>query len=183
MSMVAAAVNSSSDQPLFWKNDVSAVRIIGPASHYLLSMSRLPASTASQSPSSVALATELVRLSCLILLAAVKARFSLPATEIFDFHDRYCQLLRQGISAYTDEVLELVLWTAVAVALLSPTDRRNNIISNIRAIMARMSLDSGLVAVQMAEQLVWVKDLMSEEAASLAHEIDTSLFLEQSSIS
>lgn len=172
MSMVAATVNSNSNQSGFWESDVNAVRIIGPASHHSLSISRLPNGSNLQYESPVAIIVELTRLACLALLAALKLRFSLPATEVAQLCERFCKLLQHDISRYSEDTLELVLWATVTVALVGSDEQRQSTMHSTGALMSQMGLLSGVETISRAKQIIWIDHLHSEGATNLAQEID-----------
>jgi hypothetical protein len=87
---VADFVNDNAHRPQFWKheNDLSAIKLIGPATHFLLSMPSLSAPTLNDSIDSVGLLKEMVRLVLLILLAGLKG-FSLTSDELGPLQEKF----------------------------------------------------------------------------------------------
>lgn len=179
MSMVAGTINSNSNQPAFWESDINAVKIIGPASHHLLSMPRVRQNNKLPCHSPESIVVELTRLSCLTLLAALKARFSLPALEISQLCDKFCKLIQHDRSDYPTDILELVLWSTITVALISSGEQRQSIVCTTRALMSRMELVFGIEAIERAKQIIWIDDLASKDATNLAQEIDGYFLPEQ----
>lgn len=126
MSGVAAAINAGKDDRLFWKNDMTAVQLIVPVTHTLLSMPRWDNSI-----------VERVRLACLIQLSALKRKFGLIAADMSPLQEKLILQLNQQESSI--DHWELELWVLITLSLERRLDK--SILARIEELIAAVGIN------------------------------------------
>jgi hypothetical protein len=168
---VASFVNKNAHQPQFWKHGANATKLIGPVTHFLLSMPRLPDFTQDSNIYSEPLLREMVRLALLILLAGLKMAFSLISDELGPLQERFSILLLPAPSTYS-LFPELSLWAIIVVASLYQGPSREWQIAEIRRAMRDMNIPTGEAAIEVAKNIIWIEALTVSEVERLSPEID-----------
>jgi hypothetical protein len=167
---VASFVNKNAHQPQFWKDGANATKLIGPVTHFLLSMPRLPDFTQDSNTYSELLLREMVRLALLILLAGLKKAFSLISGELGPLQEGFSILL---LAPSTYSLFpELSLWAIIVVASLHQGPSRELQIAEIRRAMRDMNIPTGEAAIEVAKNIIWIEVLTVSEVGRLSSEID-----------
>jgi hypothetical protein len=170
MSSVAKTVNSEAHFPTFWKDEVGAIRLIGPVTHHLLSVAR--PSLVVNSDANVDLVRELVRLTCLMLLSRLKSRFSLNFLDMPPLQAKFRCAVAQ-ISGNPDHELEgLILWALLTAALLQTKESRKYLLSHILISSLNKGFSSTLVTLEFVKELLWIDSIENEEKATLVEELE-----------
>lgn len=179
MSSVAVTVNANADDPLFWKGDMNAARMIGPVTHSLLSMPRLSEAIPGEAQpedheAGLPVLAEMLRLACLVLLAALKMRLSLPTWEMVALQSKFQQLLDRKHDTYglSEPLRSCQLMALVTTALFANGDDRANLVAEIRRVMAMSGLETGHEAIESVRWMLWIDSIESQSAEKLSQEID-----------
>lgn len=159
---VASFVNKNAHQPQFRKDGASATKLIGPVTHFLLSMPRLPDFTQDGNRYSELLLREMIRLALLILLAGLKRAFSLISDELGQLQERFSILLLLETNTYP-LFPELSLWAIVVVASLNQGPSREFQIAEIRRAMRHMNILTSEAAIEVAKNVIWIEALTISE--------------------
>lgn len=168
---VASFVNKNAHQPQFWKDGANATKLIGPVTHFLLSMPRLPDFTQDSNTYSELLLREMVRLALLILLAGLKKAFSLISDELGPLQERFSIVLLLAPSTYS-LFPELSLWAIIVAASLHEGPSRELQIAEIRRAMRDMNIPTGEAAIKVAKNIIWIEATTVSEIGRLPSEID-----------
>ncbi|QGA20842.1 hypothetical protein EYB26_008552 [Talaromyces marneffei] len=160
---IADAINTHYQEPEFWRreDDLSPLQSIGPVTHALLSIPRLDAVT-NDVVDPTELSREMVRLSMLILLAALKRMYSffLDETEFTTLTAKFLSVLslyRQNSSLYHDDgLMHLELWAILTVAALQPFANRWLYVTEIRRYMSYLDIQFATDAFQLSRDIAWI---------------------------
>ncbi|KAI1876853.1 uncharacterized protein JN550_000925 [Neoarthrinium moseri] len=170
---VAIYVNRHGHEPNFWKDDVTIARLLGPASHEILTLEGrpLPSDSADPEYSGIA-AREAFRRAALIFLADVKIRCLAGARELPRHLDAFRQISRLPLVNWT-VVPELNLWAHVVAAIQEDSDERAWHVAVISGIMDALGLETGSQALDVARGVIWAESIMGEKAQALSDHIDS----------
>ncbi|KAI0442558.1 hypothetical protein F4803DRAFT_518934 [Xylaria telfairii] len=172
---VASYVNQHCQTAKFWRDDVMAARLLGPALHEVLILEgrALPSDPSDPGYSGTA-AREGFRRSALIFLAALKAKFGGVVFELGRHLDDFREISR---IPYVDwaVVPELNLWAHTIAALEQERDRRDWHVSAIVNIMESAGFTSSQQAFEVVRGIIWVEVLFADKVETLCREIDSLL--------
>ena len=172
MAQLSSYINKHAQQPEFWKAGMKATKMIGPAAHCVLFIPRLDLLSYLDDNGSclVLLLQEIVRLTLLVLLAALKRNFSLVADELGLFLERFSVItpLMVGCLFFP----ELRLW-AYLVAACARKDTIPQIqMSEIRRAMRDLQIQKSEDAVTVAKNVIWIHCLLDREIERVKEQID-----------
>ncbi|RAL12969.1 uncharacterized protein BO97DRAFT_442815 [Aspergillus homomorphus CBS 101889] len=161
VTSIATTVHESQCSPdPFWRQEdnITMINMFGPATHFLLSMSR-PTDIAS-SAQGVILLREATRLALLILLAALKRDvFLFTSSEWPHLQHKFATLVPfLPIPEYDAPCLKLCLWAIATVSLLSNAGYPGPYTAEIRAVMDRLGIDS-IDTLKTVKSILWVDAL------------------------
>ncbi|PYI04693.1 hypothetical protein BO78DRAFT_347280, partial [Aspergillus sclerotiicarbonarius CBS 121057] len=127
-----------------WKheNNLTVIELFGPATHFLLSMTR-PTEVECDAMG-VQLLQEAIRLALLLLLAGLKEEVFLFTSHERDYLQyKFSALVPQLRAAdYDDSCLKLYLWALVTVSLLSHLSQPGLYVDDIRSALDRLGITS-----------------------------------------
>ena len=143
-SIVQAVEETLRRSKTFWRheNNLALIEWLGPATHFLLSMSR-PIEVDDEARG-IQLLPEAIRLALLLLLAALKQ-------EVFLFTAHEADYLRCKFSTRVAHLREadydhpcgtLYLWALVTVSLLSHSTQPGLYVNDIRSVLGRLGITS-----------------------------------------
>ncbi|KAJ3559940.1 hypothetical protein NPX13_g9472 [Xylaria arbuscula] len=172
---VASYVNRRCHNPEFWRDDVTAARLLLPALHAVLSLKgrALPNDPLEPTYSGVA-AREAFRRSLLIFLASLKAKFGVGKVEL-NRHLRDFREISKIPHVDWSVIPELNLWAHTIAALETGSGQRSRHVSVIVGIMYGAGFTSSQQVLDVVRGVIWVEALFEEKINSLCYEVD-SLF-------
>ncbi|KAF4554913.1 Hypothetical protein D9617_3g019820 [Elsinoe fawcettii] len=159
LSSVARNINQHSGDAGFWNDAISAVNMLGPVTHYLLSMPRQDWTPGTTSPE-LAVA-ELTRLVCLLILSRLKGKFLLNTVDSHGLASAFMARLHELPSIKTSRCLEdLKLWSLITFALLHHGGHDEALIPDIRAAIGSDDIFRATHAMDLVRGLLWVDVLI-----------------------
>lgn len=172
MSSVAKTVNANSFNQDFWRDAVGAVVLLGPVTHYLLSLQR-PTGPISEASRAV-IVSELARLTCLIFLSRLKALFTLNALDIERLSLKILSSAAQSTNddGENDILTDVKLWAVVSSALLLPCNQARALLPYIRATARAKGISEVSSAVDLAKRLIWIETLEEPRVNGLMDEFN-----------
>jgi hypothetical protein len=170
MSSVAEVVNSGRSSLHFWKDEVGAIRLLGPVTYHLLSAPR-PFEAATYDDPHVTIVGEIVRLTCLVLLSGLKKRFSLNALDKEPLLANLLNVTVQLPRGLDMELESLTLWALTTSALLQSSHERAYLLPHITSCGRNQNLSDARASIKFARSLLWVDVLEDDEELRLAEEI------------
>ncbi|OKL59523.1 hypothetical protein UA08_05419 [Talaromyces atroroseus] len=169
---IANIINNHYQNPDFWRreDDLSPLYMLGPITHELLSMHRLDVECDYDSEvvfDSTQISREILRLSMLILLAALKTMYSFIVDESEELNilstkfSRLLTLDRSRPSLLNKDgilhTLQLQLWAMLTVATLQPLSASRTLyVTEIRKCMNLLGMVSATDAFQLARDIAWI---------------------------
>lgn len=172
LSAVAAAVNLHGHQQQLRKDDIGAVKLLGPATHLLLSIPRPSDNYVVEIGSDLTAVGEMARLSGLIFLASLKSRFSMVTMELNLLQGRFSNWLGWSFDRLGQDLRDLALWALVTAALFRDRDGRALCVAKIWDILAVSDLVDGGSVISLVRGMVWVEEVEARGAKELRREID-----------
>ncbi|KAF5003983.1 hypothetical protein FDECE_9483 [Fusarium decemcellulare] len=173
MSSVAQKVNSNSHNPDFWKDGVSAIHLLGPVTHHLLSACRV--FQAGSATSEVLILGEMIRLTCLMLLSRLKGIFSLNTWDMAPLWANFMTTLSLPVTdKVTTHVNDLGLWALVTCALVQPGDDMEELLPHIEAAMRAKGITDMHGAIDLAKSLIWIDAIEGQGEVLLAGQMDST---------
>ncbi|KAJ3550113.1 hypothetical protein NM208_g143 [Fusarium decemcellulare] len=173
MSSVAQKVNSNSHSPEFWKDGVSAIHLLGPVTHHLLSACR--ACQVGSEASEVLILGEMIRLTCLMLLSRLKGMFSLNTLDMATLWANFMTILSLPVmDKVTTHLNDLGLWALVTCALVQPGDGMEELLSHIDAAMRAKGITDMHGAIDLAKALIWIDAIEGQGEILLAGKMDST---------
>lgn len=180
---IANTVNTHHQDPDFWRreDDLSSLYMIGPVTHVLLSIPRLNLESGSYHVDTSEILREILRLSMLILLAALKRMYFFTSDdfELKFLSTKFSRLLLMddlNTFLYQEETLcRLLLWATFTVAALRPVpEARTLCVTEIRRCMGFLGMESATHAFQSVRNIAWIDVVggTSSENDSLYNAID-----------
>lgn len=191
---IANIVNIYYRTPDFWRreDDLNPIYMIGPITHELLSIPRLDVEGDYDyqfSFDSPEVSREMLRLSMLILLAALKRMYSFITDESGELNilsTKFSEILilnRSNFSSNQDEILhtlQLQLWAILTVAVLQPfSGSRMLYVTEIRRCMSLLGMVSATDSFKLARDIAWIDVVggTNLENESLINEINNATLL------
>ncbi|KAI0966276.1 hypothetical protein F4678DRAFT_449742 [Xylaria arbuscula] len=170
---VASYVNQHCQTTGFWKDDMTAARLLVPAIHEVLSLEgrALPSNPLHPNYSGTA-AREAFRRSLLIFLSALKAKFGVANFELHRHLKDFQQIARIPNVNWA-LIPELNLWAHTIAALQSESDQRSWHVSAIVSIMESADFTASKQALDIVRGIIWVETLFEDKVEALSHEIDS----------
>lgn len=171
----ASTVNSNSHSQMFWQSDIQGIEVIGPCSHFLLSMEVLPTPTAFEADHDASIVMELIRLTGLMFMTSLKERFYFSISEKDSLHEKLVCFLCSNTACLHTAYPSILEWALVTACLLQqnkgqPRDIDRHLseycFKNDRAIES---------ATETAKTVVWVDVLESPGEANLCYNINEIL--------
>lgn len=174
LSLVAQTVNRNSQNPNFWQDTISAVGLIGPVTHYLISLPRA-ISVSGQVSQDLVLA-ELLRLICLNILSRLKGLFSLTTSDEMPLMTRFLGTLPYLTQVQEhDDLVSIRIWMLTTFALLQRGDQDELLIPYIRAMIGLKDLPNAYCVIPLVKELIWFDVLVeAEEVIRLTDKIETA---------
>jgi len=172
MYNVTSTLNLNQQHLEFWKGDMSAIRTIIPVTHRLLSLPRLLENVVCEIEAGLLVLGEMLRLSCLLILAAVKKRCSMCVGDLEPLQESFRPLLCWDLSRLSPQVRGLELWALTTFALLRGNCDRSPLLDNIRKAMGATGVESSARVIQTAREFIWVNAVEEEQVEDLELEID-----------
>ena len=118
---------------------------------------------------------EIIRIACLLLLAQLKQKFFLNASELGPL----VQKIRTPLSlraAYRSQLLsELIVWALTTIALSQIDEESAPLRLDIRDSIVAEVLLTDQHPIETAKQILWIDILQSEPASKLSEEVDWQL--------
>lgn len=170
VSLVAKEVNEKGTSPLFWRQDVDGLNLLGQCIHFLLSMPRLPKAL-DYSPESDELIAEMVRLVSLCVMSRLKAMFSFNAPEQAQLGQRLSALTTSYTRQICGRYRDLKIWVLVTAALLHDGVGRDVYLSEIRYEMDAAGETDAHACVQIAKDFIWFDALGNARTDDLVRDI------------
>ncbi|RSL85663.1 hypothetical protein CEP52_016076 [Fusarium oligoseptatum] len=171
MSSIAQKVNSNSHRPDFWKDSVSAINLLGPVTHHLLSVCRV--CQIGGEASEVLILGEMIRLTCLMLLSRLKGLFSLNTLDMVSLWANFMTTLSLPVmDRVTTHLNDLGLWALVTCALIQPGDGMEELLSHIEAAMRAKGIADMHGAIDLARALIWIDAIEGQGEVLLAGKMD-----------
>lgn len=169
--MISAAdrVNNEGKSLAFWHDETLAIHLIGPVTHHLLSMPRLPQKH-HRASCTVVLAEE-IRLACLVLLSAVKARFSLNTSDLGPLQEKLRLLPDWDVGQMDTPLARLHLWAMITWNLSVQGSVDNGTAIRICRTMHALGISNCRAAVDSAKELAWIDAIEEDRAGQLAEEL------------
>ena len=119
MAKLANTFNSYDRSADFWRDSIGAFRIMAPQMHCLLSLPRLLIELDAALLSSEIILAEMIRLTCLLLLAALKERLGFGSPEILGLRAKMTRCLNlKGNETLGGSLRKLKAWVLVINAEL-----------------------------------------------------------------
>jgi hypothetical protein len=172
MGRLANYINNHAQEPDFWKAGVTCTRLLGPAAHCILNITRLDLLRCPEGEGSCSmlLLQEIVRLTLLTIMASLKKAFSLVADELRLFQERFSNLtlLMAGLSLFPELRLWAYLVDACAREDPIPQCHMPEILRAMRELQILKSAD----AVAVAKKIIWVDHLLDRQIERVKIEID-----------
>ncbi|GFP60260.1 hypothetical protein TASIC1_0017002200 [Trichoderma asperellum] len=171
ISDIADIVNLNSHSAAFWKKDVDAILLIGPPMHYLLSMPRLPTEFATLPGAGDLVVRELIRLVCVLIMSAVKERFTFFTVERGTIQAKLAQFIASNLQYIGSEYREIKIWALITAALLEERTMRELYLIKLEE-EALASQNSSESLVNIAREIIWLDCLESSGSDELVHDMD-----------
>jgi hypothetical protein len=173
LSEIADIVNLNSHSTAFWKKDVDAIHLIGPPMHYLLSMPRLPEEFATLPDAGDLVVRELIRLVCLLVMSALKQRFTFFTVERGTIQAKIAQFISSNLQYIGSEYREIRIWALITAALLEESTMRELYLVKL-GDEALASHNSSQSLVDIAREIIWLGCLESSGSDELVNDIDSA---------
>lgn len=171
ISSLADVINTNSHSASFWKKDTSAISLMGPCIHFLLSMPRLPSNFETMADREDLIAREMVRLVCLVLMSRLKELFAFPATERVLLQVRFAEIVSKNIKAVREKYFELTIWALVTGALLQHRDENGLHCEEIHRELRTGDTSMQCDVLEITREIVWIDILMSPFTDGLAEDM------------
>lgn len=168
---IADNVNLNSHSAAFWKKDVDAILLIGPPMHYLLSMPRLPEEFATLSDIGDLVVRELIRLVCLLIMSAVKQKFTFFTVERGTIQAKLAQFIASNLHYIGSEYREIRIWALITAALLEERTMRELYLIKLEDESLE-SHSSPQSLINIAREIIWLDSLESSGSDELMHDMD-----------
>jgi hypothetical protein len=169
-ALIACFINKNAQLPHFWKPDINATRLLGPAAHHILSIPRFRVDIAQRFFTDDEVFCEVIRLALLILMSGLKNAFSLTTGEMGAFQQKFQNILPL-VPGVVEFCPELSLWSLIIVACSYTRPRPLSLITAIHQSMVRMGIQTATEAITIAQSIIWVESLMGYEAETLIVDI------------
>lgn len=171
VSEIADIVNLNSHATAFWKKDVDAILLIGPPMHHLLSMPRLPREFATLPDAGDLVVRELIRLVCLLIMSALKQKFTFFTVERDTIQAKLAQFIASNLQYIGFEHREIKIWALITAALLEERSMRELYLMKLEdeALASHTSPQS---LVNIARDIIWLGCLESSGSDELVHDMD-----------
>ncbi|KAL7628993.1 hypothetical protein AAE478_000511 [Parahypoxylon ruwenzoriense] len=170
---VASYINRRSEDPNFWRDDVTVARLLGPAFHEILSLDGRPLPNNTSDPQySGTAAREAFRRAALVFLAAIKIKMGAAAYEMERHLEAFRQISQLPLVDW-GVVAEINLWAHITSAMQEEPLNRAWHVLTIVGIMEMMGLQTGSQALDIARGIIWVDALDAGKSALLCREVDS----------
>lgn len=152
-----------------WRDEEFMVRYFQPILHDALSLRRVDLNQPHLLPEVVI--QEAARLSCLIFLSSMNRKFRLSLDGVMIYRAEVMKLLIRHPVAWSF-FLDLRLWVLVIGGLVAEHELRAWHIDEISSTMEQLGLTSWNAAHSIIKRILWVENLLDEEAERLGFEIE-----------
>lgn len=171
ISDVADIVNLNSHSAVFWTKDVESILLIGPPMHHLLSMPRLPEDFDTLPDTGGLVVRELIRQVCLLIMSALKQKFTFFTVERGTIQAKLAQLITSNLYYIGPEYREIKIWALVTAALLEERTMRELYLTKLED-EALESHSSPQSLIDIARETIWFDSLESSGSDELVHDMD-----------
>lgn len=152
---VACIINLNSHSDAFWKRDIEAISLIGPCIHVLLCVPRFSEETQSDADQELLVVRELARMTCLLLMTALKERFGMVSGERLSLESRLGDFLKDNIQLISDTYADLRTWIIVTAAALRRTSARAMGILGLQ-LGDESAIPSLQDSIATAREMIWI---------------------------
>ncbi|PYH85714.1 hypothetical protein BO82DRAFT_429211 [Aspergillus uvarum CBS 121591] len=169
VTSVAIAVEECDSEPSWQREDsLTIIKLFGPATHFLLSMTR-PMDLDS-SPQGTQFLREAIRLALLLFLAALKRDvFRFTSSEWPYLQRKFTALVAfLPVNKYDALCLRLYLWALVTVSLIADAERNDLHIAEIRSAISSLGIDVN-DALKLVKSILWVDALHIQTDQFISH--------------
>ena len=166
LSSVAATVNRRHRDVSFWKDEVGAICLLGPLTHYLLSLPR-PSGDVEDQTDDAQLAGEILRLTSLLVLSDLKRRSSLSCADMEPLSRKLIPLAMRPLTDAMGGIVDLHLWSLITCSLLLPSATRIPILPVIWALASARGISTTTAILELAESLLWFETVVEAEKIKL----------------
>ena len=155
----------------FWRDESTAIKLLAPLSHALLS---LPDLTSSGDSRDVSVLFEITRRTCLVLVGRLKTLYSFHASELAALQTNLVCTLESSETTWITCLPELALWSLVSVALAMDQSYMAVLSTSIQNAMSTCCIESAAEAIQRAAEVIWIEPVVRESVKPLIYEIEKS---------
>jgi hypothetical protein len=166
ISSITELVKRHEEDEGFWKDGIAATKLLGPVNYQLLSMPKLPDLLEGVQLHRYSLLAELIRLTCILILASLKHRFLLNPCESRPTLIRVKRLLDTNLVVPPNQpdLLDLHLWALLSIYSLQDKNETSYLLNHIHSSMKAKGISAMHAAIDVAKTIIWMGDVSETEA-------------------
>jgi hypothetical protein len=169
IAKMAQFINDTSESALLWRDIWFMAQRFMPVFRQLLS---LPRDLLDQLDlKSDIVIREVLRLTCILLLSLMNRRFAIIPDGVAMYKDRIPKLLANNPVDWSP-FSNLHLWVLIIAGLVAVGAERAWLVGEISKSMDHLGLNTWNEAFSIAKEMIWVDDLLNDDAKILGAEIE-----------
>jgi hypothetical protein len=168
IARMAQFINDTVNSAPLWQDIWFLTRRFSPILYELISLPREDLDQLSSRPGN--LIREAVRLACIVFLGIMNRRFRVSPDGIVTSWYQLVRILKNTTADWS-LFLNLRLWVVVVAGLVAEGSEREWLIGETSNTMKQLELKSWAEALSIVKGIIWVDELLNEEANTLGSEI------------